>query len=127
MTISLGGITLSDDMQLEELYQQQIIAGSRRRTLGGRLVRYATSLTAGIALDLVASDDSGWITLATLDQIIALQAVNEAHELIYESDTFLVGFRYDEPPVIDFRPLIPRPNLASDDWMIGIIKLVTLT
>lgn len=127
MTISLGGITLSDDMELFNLHQQQVIAGTGRRTLGGRFVRYATSLTAGIALDLVAADDSGWITLATLEQIVALQAVDEAHQLIYETDTFLVGFRYEDPPVIDFRPLIPRPNLASDDYMIGVIKLVTLT
>lgn len=127
MTISLGGITLSDDMELINLHQQQVMAGTGRRTLGGRFVRYATTLTAGIALDLVAESDFGWITLATLEQIIALQAVNEAHELIYESATYLVGFRYDQPPVIDFRPLIPRPNLASDDWMFGTIKLVTLT
>lgn len=127
MTISLGGITLSDDMQLVNLHQQAVMAGSGRRTLGGRFVRYTTTLTAGIGLDLVAQADSGWITLATLEQIIALQDVNEAHTLIYESDTYLVGFRYFEPPVIDFRPLIPRPNLASDDWMVGLIKLVTLT
>lgn len=127
MTISLGGITLSDDMQLVNLHQQRIMAGSGRRTLGGRFVRYTTSLTAGVEFDLVAQQDTGWITLATLEQIIALQDVNEQHQLIYESDLYLVGFRYQNPPVVDFRPLIPRPNLASDDWMIGTIKLITLT
>jgi hypothetical protein len=125
--ISLGGISLSDDMELVNLYQQAVVTGSGRRTLGGRFVRYSTKLTAGLALDLVAKPDAGWITLATLEQIIALQDVNEQHALIYESTTYLVGFRYDDPPAVDFLPLIPRPNQAATDWMYGTIKLVTLT
>ena len=47
MSIGLGGVSLPDDMWIENRFAEHGVAGTFRRTIGGRLLRYETTVTGG--------------------------------------------------------------------------------
>ena len=124
MSVSLGGITLSDDMVIDNYFSYEPFSGYITRTLGGRVCYYATEGTVGKPINLIATKESGWITYATYKQLKGLINVNNPITLAYGSSNYTVIFRFNDPPVLDFTPLLNRSNLEDDDYMYGIIKLL---
>ena len=124
MSVILGGVILSDDMVIDNNFSWEPFSGSITRTLGGRVCYYAVEGTGGKPIDLVATKESGWITYATYKQLKGLIDVNTPLILIYGSDSYNVIFRFDNPPVLDFKPLLNRSNLEDNDYMYGTIKLL---
>lgn len=124
MSVILGGVILSNDMVIENNFSFEPFSGYITRTLGGRICYYATKGTAGKPINLVSTRESGWITYATYKQLKNLIDVNNPITLIYGNNSYEVIFRFNDPPVLDFKPLVNRNNLEDDDYMYGTIKLL---
>lgn len=124
--ITLGGITLPEDMLITNLYAASKIDCTTRKTLGGRTVVYEAAAVGNLPIDLESSSDSGWITKSVLDQVVALVVPGATYTLSYEGRSFTVRFRNEDSPALEFTPLIPRPNAEAGDYFYGVIKLATV-
>ena len=127
MSITLGGISLSDHMVIENKFSWQPFSGSSFQTMGGRFCYYATVLQSGRPIDLISTQESGWITYATYKQVETLIDTTNVIVLDYSGDIYNVLFRFDDFPVLDFSPLVNRANLQDTDYMYGTIKLVEVS
>lgn len=119
MTVSLGGITLSDHLVLTGLDSGPLVTYSITPTLGGSAVIQsdANDDAGGIKLTLVADNS---LTLAQVQAIRGLRG--QTVELVHHRGTFDVI-------VID-TPVTPAINYADpvdDDWYSGEITMITVT
>lgn len=120
--IKLNGIVLSKDMILENLHSSSPVSATVETALDGSDIVFIRNTSR--ALDLVATEDSGWITLEQLKQLELLLEYNPSiMYLEYHGRLFTVRFRYEDSPVLDFKPIIPRPNEDLKDFFYGVIKL----
>jgi len=127
MTITLGGITLPNNMHLEGPFLWSGVAGSVERSLGGSLIIWESTLVGGEPLDLVAEVDSGWVPYATMLQLKALvPPLSASYELNYRSQIYNVRFRHEEAPVLDVLPLMTEREFESDSFYYGKIKLMVV-
>jgi len=127
MTITLGGITLPDDMYLEGPFQWTGVGGSVDRSLGGNLIIWEGEVNYGEILNLIAEHDSGWIDYTTVGQIRALAMVPKAtYELDYRGQVYTVRFRHEDAPALDLVPLITRIEFETDSYYYGQIKLMVV-
>lgn len=127
--ITLGGITLSNDMYLEPAHGWTGVAASVERSLGGSLIIWESELEGGESFDLVCVENMGWVPYSILVQIKALASVVGAtYTLAYRTETFTVRFRNEDTPVLDMTPIIPRKELTDDpySYFFGRIKLLCL-
>ena len=122
--ISLAGITLPDDMVIEDLFSWDPLVGSHKHTMGGRLCVYHTVVSNGRPINLVATRESGWIRRSVYDQLYQLTLAPQIMPLVYEDRTFNVLFRFGDKPVLDFSLILPRPNDEPTDYLYGTIKLL---
>jgi hypothetical protein len=124
MAISLGGVTLSDDLIIEDdLGDPQIDAVVDTSDWGTPIV-YEKERSFR-ALDLIGDSDRAWMSRSTLVSLKALVTVGAEYELSCEGDTYTVRFRTEELPVIEATPIIKRPNMDASDWYNNIrIKLM---
>jgi len=97
MTVTLGGITLSDDLRINGLKNQPQVAGSEQMTLGGRMVFTSCPVTGGrtITLESFRSGDSvyGYFTGTQIDQIAALRDLQTTIALVHHLGTFQVKIK----------------------------------
>lgn len=133
MAITLGGVTLPPGMIWSDQFKQNPISQTNKRTLGGTLVVYERSLTAGRPITLEAQVDQGWLTRKQLDQVIVLAlAVGQTYTLVIGLETFTVIFLHEDEPAVEFEPLVFRLNsldtqMSPDgDYFTGLIKLITV-
>ena len=117
MTISIGGITLSDHLLLLGIEEAAGVAMSSRRTLGGRMVvDVGPSLTAGRLLSLRGENH---FTFSQISSIKSLEALGQAVSLVHPRGTFSVhitGVEVDQT--------IPYSTPAAADWYSGVINLL---
>jgi len=100
---------------------------SAERVLGGREVTEYAPLIAGQPITLASDPDRGWMTWALFVQLQALAAIPGAvYSLVVESATYPVMFRHEDPPALDWSPLIRRLAPADDDLGQVTIKLKTV-
>lgn len=135
MAITLGGINLPDVIWENE-FDWSEAADSVEMTLGGKPVVWVGQRMAGRPIDLVANEDSGMAPTAECPDGFcrSLVAQLKAKEktagftgiLNYEGQALKVRFRTEEPPAVDVRPIIPRPNHEGGDLYSGRIKLITV-
>lgn len=126
-TLSLGGIVLNPSMVIEDRNTSQGVAQSVKRTLGGGLVLFSMGLYAGRSLDLVAGEDHGWLSYATVLQLQDLAAQpGGVFELLVNGVGASVVFRHHEPPAFAAKPLVFRHNQQADDPHTCTIKLLTV-
>lgn len=128
MATILGGVTLPPNMVWEDRYKWAPVRQEVRTTLGGRPVVFSGSLTAGRRITLVAYSDQGWLTKAQVDAINLLAAVAGAEYAFsigegLAQENYTVVFRHDEPPAVEFDPVIPRAVPVDGDYFVGRIKL----
>lgn len=126
-SLNLGGVELNPSMLWLDRHDSQNVAQSTVRTLGGGLVVFSQSLSLGEDITLQANQDSGWLTKSQVDSLITLaRTAGAVYTLTVDGDAYDVIFKHDDPPAVNFRPLIPRLNMASTDYMVGTIKLLTV-
>lgn len=127
MAITLGGVTLPDNIVWEDKYKWSPIMQDVKTTLGGRPVVFSAELLAGRRISLVAYQDMGWLTKAQVDAVIALANVAGAvYVFVIGAETYNVVFRHEEPPAVEFDPLIPRAVPIDGDYFVGRIKLLVV-
>lgn len=121
--ITLNGIALDRSMLWQERFNTPATAYSLKYTLGGRAISRIGS-TKQKNITLVGDENSGWLTKETVDQLLAL-AANPAgvYNFVFGDETFSVVFRYEDQPVIEMRPFVPRVLHEPGDYFTGTIKL----
>jgi len=78
-------------------------------------------------ITLEATENQGWLTRKQVEILYEKASVpNKTYPLIYNGKCYLVRFRWEDPPVIDVTPILPRPNMADDDYYYGTIKLMQI-
>lgn len=124
--IVFNGTDLNRNLIWEDRFQWTPIASSVERTVGGRNAIFIQSLAKGRPITLTATNDQGWLTKAQVDILQALADAGAAtYTLTIDTFSFVVRFRFQDAPPLEFQPLIPRNNHASTDYFIGSIKLMT--
>ncbi len=120
MTVSLGGIVLSDDLVLEGLETARKVAYSSRRTLAGRhVLQVGPPLNGGRILSLQSENH---ITHAELLAIKAVEAVGAVVTLVHHRGVFSVLIT-----AIELEPDSSLANPADDStdlWYSGTINLL---
>lgn len=115
MTVSLGGITLSDHLALTI---GQLPAGiSQRRLIGGASVVQADGSSGGRSLTL--SGEHHW-TLAQVESLQLLQASGQAVTLVHHRGTFQVVIS----DTSELSPSIEYANPTAADWYSGSISMI---
>lgn len=124
MAITLGGISLSDDLILEDDIGDPQIDAVMETSDWGTPIVYEKERSFR-HLDLIGDSDRGWTARSTLVNLKALVTVGAEYTLSYEGTEYTVRFRTEELPVIEATPIIKRPNVADGDWYNNIrIKLM---
>lgn len=120
MTITLGGITLSDHLVLLGIEEAPARAMSSQRTLGGRMVvAVGPSLTDGRSLSLQSENH---LTLAQITSIKALEASGQTVTLSHPRGTFsvIVTGTPDVKPDIQ----LVNPASSTTQWWSGTITMI---
>jgi len=126
MTVSLGAITLDDNLRLDGLHTSPGAAGSARATLGGVVIQTMPMIGCK-TLSLVATLDGtavkGVFTQAQLDAMVALRDAGEPVALVhplYSGQVYLPTDGIDVSQVFDYA------DPSDDDWYVGTITLITM-
>jgi hypothetical protein len=127
MAITLGGVSLPDGMIWQDEFQQDMVAQTTLRTLGGTLKVREQGLSGGRNITLAAIEDQGWLTRAQVEAIqpLTLEAGN-TYTLVIGVQTFTVKFRHSDPPAFEATPLIYRTTQVATDYFTATIKLMTV-
>ncbi len=124
--VVFNGIDLNRCLIWGDRFQFTPQASTVERTIGGRQAIWVQQLQAGRPITLTATNDQGWLTKAQVDALQLLADAGAAsYTLLLDDVTYTVRFRFQEPPVLDFQPLVPRNNHEDTDYFIGSIKLMT--
>ena len=123
--ISIDSLVLSDHLTLDnETMCWTGLYANVDRTIGGNLVVFE-GYAVGMPVTLVATENSGWLTYAQVQALLAMSSIMGATYIVtFEDRTFKVRFRNESPPAVDVTPVLPRPNTEPDDIYIGKIKLI---
>jgi hypothetical protein len=115
MTVTLGGVTLSDELTLTI---GQLPAGiSQRRLIGGASVVQADGSSGGRTLTLAG--EHHW-TLAQVEQLRSLQAAGQELTLVHHRGTFQVVIA----DTSELSPSIEYANPTAADWYSGSISMI---
>jgi len=127
MAITLGGVSLSDQLIWQDEQDYSTVVQDTVRTLGGNLKVYSQSLSKGVPITLVAVQDQGWLTHT---QVLAIRALADTagaqYSLTLGSQSFTVMFRHHESPAFSAAPLIARIDAPAGDFFTCTIKLMTV-
>jgi hypothetical protein len=122
--ISLGSITLSQDLIWLNEFDNPVLAQSTRRVIGGRSFIQGKPIIKGreIILASIMSGNkiSGYYTRSQIKEITELARTQTTVVLVYESTVMNVIVKADG---IKVRPTLPRPNIEDDDWYSGTITM----
>lgn len=127
-TITLGGTTLSGSLQWADRYNHSAVAQSTERTLSGNLVVFHSGISKGQPITLQATEDTGWFTKAMIDAVKAMaeQAGGQFTLDWHQEESHTVMFMHDQPPAVQFEPLLKKVPQVSVDYFTGTIKLFTV-
>lgn len=125
--ISLGTVIFDDIVEqglyIEQEYKWLPIGQTIRTALAGNLV-ISENTRSGKPLTLIAQEDRGWITKATLLELVTLASqINTVHVLTLENDSNVietrnVRFKRDGTP-LDLSPLD-----SGHVYFVGSINLI---
>ena len=124
MSITLNGVTLSDDLLWTNEYDHAEVTQTQQRTVGGALVISSFTKTAGkeIHLESVRSGESfsGYFTRTQVEQFKALETSVTPVTFVYKSQTFTVIVQAGGVRV---QPWLPRPDQENTDYYSGTLIL----
>lgn len=119
MAITLGGITLPDDLVLEGIENAAGVAMSTRRTLGGRrIVTMGPSLITGRDLALQSENH---LTLPQVTAIKALEALGQTVLLVHPRASINVIITGVE---VEPDTMLVNPANSTDQWWSGTINMI---
>lgn len=122
MPVTLGSITLPDDLVWIDEVGHDPVAQATQRTLGGVMVIEETELVAGVPITLGAEDQ--WVDRTTVIALRALAAsAGQTHTLNLRGDAYTVAFRR---PAIEARPVIQYADPDAGDRYAIRINLITV-
>ena len=125
MTISIGAVTLSNDLCWLNEFSYAAVGQSVRRLIGGGLwVQSNSSLQRDEIILGSQTSSAGFSGFFTRSQITSLKAYEKAQSpvtFVYESTSLTVIIKANG---IDVEPVIRRPNQGSDDWYTGTITMI---
>jgi hypothetical protein len=118
MAVSLGAITLSDDLVLNGLETAPDIVVSQKRTLAGRSIIQTAPISGGRTLTLSSERH---FTLAQVQAVKSLAALGQPVTLVHHRGTFQV--------LITATTLDPddsglHSNPTSTEWYSGDLTLI---
>jgi hypothetical protein len=123
--ISINGIELSNDLLLENEFDDGEASIVVNHTLGGRAITDTMPMEGGRSFVLMAVGEAaaytGFFTRAQVKQLQAIRKARQTVSFIYEDQTFLVKIAD-----IKVRPNVGRPNMEDDDEYTGTITLVEI-
>lgn len=126
MSVSLGGVTLDDNLRLDGVLTQSAMAGSARATMGGICVQ-RVAMGAGKTLQLVATMDGqavkGLYTGAQLTALAALRDAGAAVTLVHHLGTWQVWI---PPAGIAVEQVFDYSDPDDAAWYVGTITLITV-
>ena len=121
MTISLGGLTLSDHLYLDGIDNAPAVAYSARRTIGGRqVVQVGPLLVRGRTLSL---QSEGHISHAEVASIKTMESLGLAVTLVHPRGTFSVLITGTELEPDEFLSN-PDSAAAGSIWYSGTITMI---
>lgn len=124
MSIILFGITLPDVVKPSQ-YQNSAVEAVTQYARGGVGHTWARALKE-VPLDLVGGSNDAWIHRDTYISLFSLaESMPGWGTLQYESETYRVRFRHEDPPAVYAEPLRARViHLDSDYYRNLNIKLM---
>jgi hypothetical protein len=115
MTVSIGGITLPDDLIWENEHSFTGVDSRVEKSTGGAPIIWEGEI-GGRPADLVGGDNWGWITLSQRKDMKALASVpRSTYELIHGTESYTVRFRNEEGEPIEAEPVKPMPGYEMED------------
>lgn len=127
MAITLGGVTLHDNLIWDNRNSYPLNSSSRRVTVQGRVILQHSSVDGReIVLSTVSTSSGtiGYFTFAHLKSIRGFENNVSVVPFVYETETMNVIV---EPGGINVEPVIPRPTYGVSDWFLGSIKLIEVS
>lgn len=114
--IDLKGLIISDNLAFTGVRTETT------KTLAGGLVVWEQPEYSGQAVTLVGGDNWGCLQLSVLKQLASLAKVVGGRYLLETgSESLMVRFMTESPPVIDAKPIVSVPNPSDTDWFQNII------
>ena len=126
MTITLGGVTLNNNLIWENKDSYPLNAFSRRVTVQGRVVLQHSSVDGReIILSTIATSGGtiGYFEYSQIQTIRDFENNMSVISFVYESETLNVIV---EPGGINVEPIVPSPVYIADSWFLGSIKLIEI-
>ena len=126
--ITLGGLTLNDDLIWVDRFTYSPIAQSTDRLLAGTLVVHNQTLQKGQPITLEANESTGWFTTPMVTQIMTW-AATPGQELTFNFHnevSYQVAFNHEDAPAVEFNPIVFRVPYATTDYFTGTLKLFTV-
>ena len=121
--ISLNGITLPEDLYLNE-FSDMAFDQKVRFTVGGKPIVHTRDNMNGQAISVTGNEDSGWIKYSVLINLKNDVKINYNNvlQLIFNDKNYNVV--YAMPTPLEFEPLIEKPSYNDDDYFYGSINLI---
>lgn len=127
MAVTLGGVSLPDDLVWVNRDAYNPVRQEVKFTLGGAPVMYHRSISSARPIVLASLPDQAWFTKAQVDSITGLADVAAAtYALVIGSDSFSVVFDYTQGQAAEFNPLIGRSEPLAGDYFTGTLKFLTV-
>lgn len=125
--IDIGGVTLSPNLIWSDRWVSAKVRQVHRETLGGTDI-IGSGTVESFPITLVATSETGWLTLAQVDAVILLaESAGQQYTLNIHGDSYLVHFRNDEPPAVQANPLSFRwDDESPENYFTATIKLRAL-
>jgi hypothetical protein len=127
MTVLLNGVDLGD-LVMDAQFAWSGVAARVVQSLGGRPIIWEQAIPAGRPIDLMGTDNSGWLSKSVLQTLQTYAAMPKASFILeYDGETKTVRFRHEDQPVISAVPVMPSPDtVATDRYCQVVIRLMEI-
>ena len=119
--IKLGNLELPPDLVIEEIFD--FMAADVENTITGDEVVFLQPKNVGKVFDLVATEESGWLTRQMVEELAEMTKQVDNLVLDYHGEQMLVRFRFEDKPPIEFNAINPIADDLSKIKYYGRIKL----
>jgi hypothetical protein len=125
MSITIGGISLDNDMAWLEEFDQAESAGVADRTIVGTMVIQSFPIYGGRVFTLQGDANHGWQKRTTVQSLHDLARNNPTgiHVVSFRSVNYNMVFRHEDQPVVSFVPITYATAPDGNFWYYGSIKL----